>query len=144
MRNDGTGAEQLTTTGGIDPRSWKGDDGIWYSKPLARGLFRYDPRTREETRVTNLVGYTSLGAYTVADGTIWLHQRGDEDRRVVRVMSRPASGDESLDAQATLVAELRYPGATPWPLLSFDQARTRAVTNVVMRDGTDVFVTPLP
>ena len=143
MRTDGTGAEQLTTTGGIDPRSWPGDDGIWYSKPMSRGLFRYDPAAREETRITNLVGYTSLGAYTVADGEIWLWGTGD-DRRVVQVLARPVAGGVEADENARLVTELAFPGATPWAFLSFDPARTRAATNVVMRDGTDVFVTRLP
>ena len=143
MRNDGTGAEQLSFTGGIDPRSWPGDEGIWYSKPMARGLFRWDPKTGEETRVTDLIGYTSLGAYTIANGEIWLYQDG-ADRRTARVLARPVAGGVEADAQARPVMELGYPGGTPWAMLSFDQARTRAVTNVVVRDGTDVFVTPLP
>ena len=143
MRTDGTGAEQLSTTGGIDPRTWPGDSGIWYSKPLARGLFRYDPATRAETLVTHLVGYTGLGAYTLADGTLWVYDQGD-DRRIVRVLSRPATGGVEADEAATPVTELSYPGATPWAMLSLDQARTRAVINAVMRDGTDVFVTRLP
>lgn len=143
MRTDGTGAQQLSVTGGVDPRSWPGDEGIWYSKAMARGLFRWDPKSGEETRVTDLVGYTSLGAYTIANGEIWLY-RQDAERRTVQVLGRPAAGGIEADANSRRVMDLSYPGGMPWPLLSFDQARTRAVTNMVMRDGTDVFVTALP
>lgn len=143
MRTDGTGAEQISVTGGIDPRSWPGETGIWYTKPMARGLFRWDPKTGEETRITDLIGHTNLGAYTIAGGEIWLYQAG-ADRRTLRVMARPAAGGIETDEQARPVMELTWPGGTPWAVLSFDQARSRAVTNVVVRDGTDVFVTRLP
>jgi len=59
-------------------------------------------------------------------------------------MARPVAGGVEADESARLVTELTYLGGTPWAFLSFDSARTRAATNVVMRDGTDVFVTPLP
>ncbi len=142
MRPDGSAAEKLTTAGGIDPRTFPGIDGIFYSKHAARGLFRLDLATREETRISNYVGYFSLGAYSVFGDTLWAYQR-DNDRGVGRVLERPLAGGVEADTAAREVMLVQYPGGKPWEVVSFDHNRSRMIANMVMRDSTDVFILPL-
>jgi Tol biopolymer transport system component/DNA-binding winged helix-turn-helix (wHTH) protein len=143
MRADGSGVQQLSRDGGLDPRSFAGDPHVYYNKLLVDGLFRLDPGTGREVRVTALSSYIGLGSYAVAGNELWLYRKAKENAEA-QIVARPLGGGLAADAQLRVVARIALPDSNPSPALaSFDRARRRVVTTMNTRDGTDVFVVSL-
>lgn len=143
MRVDGSEREQLTRHGGVDPRSFAGDPHVYYTKLSLTGLYRLDPSTGAEEHVTALRAYVQPSNYQISGGELWMYTRDATSPRG-ELLHRPLEGGVAADARTRVYARFEYPGGYPWPLATLDPGRTRLVANMVMRDGTDVFVAPLP
>jgi Tol biopolymer transport system component/DNA-binding winged helix-turn-helix (wHTH) protein len=144
MRPDGSEAEQLSKSGGFDPRDPLGDGALYYVKETDRGLFRLDLDSREERRVSSAVGYWNMDGYDVAaDGVYVLdgEERG-EDMWLARHAFKDSNYDD--DASATSERLLRFTVSGSVTGAAFDPGAHRLVLSIVARDETDLMTALLP
>lgn len=142
MRGDGSGAVQLTRSGGIDPSTFPGSPHVYYAKPSTPGLFRMPVAGGDEEQVSALREPMLAGNYRVHQGELWIYSR-DLKQPEGQLLRRPVEGGIAADAAIEIVARFSRPGAYPALAAGIDPARGRVVATMVMRDATDVFVVAL-
>jgi Tol biopolymer transport system component/DNA-binding winged helix-turn-helix (wHTH) protein len=146
MRPDGTEAEQLSRTGGFDPRDFLGDGAVYYTKETDPGLFRLDLGTREEQRVSWHAGYWNMDAmHLYEDGLYFLDAPGEGGTlALVRVPLQLEGVGQRGDAGDPLPERvLGIEGLPVVGQMSISADKTRLITVVMIRDETDLMAVNL-
>ena len=155
MAPDGTGAEQLGSNGGFDPRDADGDGAIYYVKETSPGLYRLDLDSREEKRVSWVGGYWNMDTLLVRDGKLYfldynresatwlmqapLHLEGLPDYAPTAALTSISAATRNMDMTPFVQLDVARPAAEA----SIASDLSRVVVITIARDETDLMTARL-